>query len=56
MQRQSLEVHYLLAEGSADDVVWPLCNRKLNVVGRSVAGATGGCLGGGCTSGWEDEC
>ena len=41
VQRQALEVHYLLAEGSADDVIWPLVNHKLRVVGRAVAGATG---------------
>lgn len=32
-QEKVLEVHYLLAAGTADDTIWELCKRKLGVVG-----------------------
>jgi len=40
-QKRSVDVKYLLAEGTVDDQLWPILKRKLEVVGQSVDGAKG---------------
>ncbi|KAL4442762.1 hypothetical protein ABPG77_006756 [Micractinium sp. CCAP 211/92] len=35
-QRQALEVHYLVAPGTADDAIWQTCKHKLAVVGDTL--------------------
>ena len=44
-QPSAVNVRYLLAPGSVDDVMWPLLSRKLRVLGRALDGqaATMGC-------------
>lgn len=37
--QSKVDVYYLLADGTIDDVIWPLVNSKLAVVGKSLNGA-----------------
>ncbi|KAJ3185227.1 hypothetical protein HDU85_001277 [Gaertneriomyces sp. JEL0708] len=38
----TVDVKYVLAKGTLDDVQWPLISRKLNVIGESIDGVRGG--------------
>lgn len=38
-QNESVNIHYLLARGTLDDIMWPLISRKLAVIGQAVSGA-----------------
>jgi hypothetical protein len=38
-QRSAVNVHYLLARGSVDDLIWPSVVRKLRVVGAALDGS-----------------
>jgi hypothetical protein len=37
-QNEEIEVHYLLAKGTLDDIIWPMISRKLTVVGTTLNG------------------
>jgi hypothetical protein len=37
-----VDVHYLIAPGSADDIIWPTVNQKLQVVGTVLDGHLAG--------------
>lgn len=41
-QEQEVEVQYLLAPGSADDIIWGIVKRKLQVVGSALDGHLAG--------------
>lgn len=41
-QEAALDVQYLVAPGSADDIIWQTVNRKLQVVGNALDGHLAG--------------
>uniref|UniRef100_A0A7R9V4K7 Uncharacterized protein n=1 Tax=Chlamydomonas euryale TaxID=1486919 RepID=A0A7R9V4K7_9CHLO len=44
---QTVDIYYLHALGTADDIVWPVINKKLKVVSRAIEQRGGGAGGGG---------
>jgi Helicase conserved C-terminal domain len=40
-QRQDVDVHYLLARSTIDDLIWPIITSKLRVVGQALDGQSG---------------
>jgi hypothetical protein len=37
-QAYSCNIHYLLARGTCDDLMWPLISKKLQVIGQAISG------------------
>jgi SWI/SNF-related matrix-associated actin-dependent regulator 1 of chromatin subfamily A len=37
-QQNTVEVRFLLAHKTVDDIIWPLVERKLNVLGKTMDG------------------
>lgn len=41
-QESTVDVHYMCAPGSADDIIWRIVNKKLQVVGETLDGHLAG--------------
>lgn len=41
-QQYSVNIHFLCAKGSADDIVWPALEKKLSVLGSALDGSSSG--------------
>jgi hypothetical protein len=35
---EQVNIHYCLAKGSADDIIWPCIEKKINVIGNTLDG------------------